>query len=106
MKQVINIPISDDDVIKTVSTLPRTKENSGLIDIRLKRKIEYKKVERHLCEEENLIQVVWRAMQEEFIQQYKCIEDLTQRCYPGAQISLDFTINDVLDYFSDIARSH
>ena len=66
----------------------------------------YKKVERHLCEEENLIQVVWRAMQEEFIQQYKCIEDLTQRCYPGAQISLDFTINDVLEYFSDIARSH
>ena len=45
-------------------------------------------------------------MQEEFIQQYKCIEDLTQRCYPGAQISLDFTINDVLEYFSDIARSH
>ncbi len=45
-------------------------------------------------------------MQEEFITQYKCIEDLIQRCYPGSQISLDFTIEDVLQYFSDIARTH
>jgi hypothetical protein len=45
-------------------------------------------------------------MQEEFITQYKNIEDLIQRCYPGSQLSLDFTINQVLEYFSDIARSH
>jgi len=66
----------------------------------------YKKVEKHLCEEENLLQVVWRAMQEEFIRQYKYIEDLLQRCYPGAQISLDFAISDILEYFSDIAMNH
>ena len=39
----------------------------------------YKKVERHLCDEESLNQVVWRAMQEEFIRQYKNIEDLIGR---------------------------
>ena len=66
----------------------------------------YRKVEKHLCEEENLLQVVWRAMQEEFIRQYKYIEDLLQRCYPGAQISLDFAISDILEYFSDIAMNH
>jgi len=66
----------------------------------------YKKVEKHLCEEENLLQVVWRAMQEEFIRQYKYIEDLLQRCYPGAQISLDFAISEILEYFSDIAMNH
>ena len=60
----------------------------------------YKKVEKHLCEEEGLVQVVWRAMQEEFIQQYKCIEDLIQRCYPGAQISLDFDTQSIHEYFS------
>ena len=52
------------------------------------------------------LQVVWRAMQEEFIRQYKYIEDLLQRCYPGAQISLDFAISDILEYFSDIAMNH
>ncbi|XP_014251486.1 exocyst complex component 1 [Cimex lectularius] len=66
----------------------------------------YKKVEKHLCEEENLLQVVWRAMQEEFIQQYKYIEDLIQRCYPGAMITLEFSIDDILNFFSEIARSH
>jgi len=60
----------------------------------------YKKVEKHLCEDEGLVQVVWRAMQEEFIQQYKCIEDLIQRCYPGAQISLDFDMQSIHEYFS------
>ncbi|KAK9498728.1 hypothetical protein O3M35_003298 [Rhynocoris fuscipes] len=66
----------------------------------------YKKVEKHLCEEENLLQVVWRAMQEEFIQQYKYIADLVEKCYPGANVTLEFSIEDVLQYFSEIARSH
>ncbi|CAB4057241.1 EXOC1 [Lepeophtheirus salmonis] len=66
----------------------------------------YKKVERHLSEESNLLQVVWRAMQNEFITQYKCIEDLITKCYPGSQITLDFNIDDLLNFFSDIARSH
>ena len=90
---------SKQELRKKIALYPGREVRKGLDNL-------YKKVERHLCEEENLIQVVWRAMQEEFIQQYKCIEDLIQRCYPGAQIALDFTINDVLDYFSDIARSH
>ena len=90
---------SKQELRKVIALYPGKEVKKGLENL-------YKKVERHLCEEENLIQVVWRAMQEEFIQQYKCIEDLTQRCYPGSQINLDFTINDVLDYFSDIARSH
>ena len=90
---------SKQELRKVIAHYPETSVRKGLDNL-------YKKVERHLCEEENLIQVVWRAMQEEFIQQYKCIEDLIQRCYPGSQIALDFTINDVLAYFSEIARSH
>lgn len=45
-------------------------------------------------------------MQEEFIQQYKSVEDLIQRCYPGSMIALEFTISDILEFFSEIARSH
>ncbi|XP_076310554.1 exocyst complex component Sec3 isoform X2 [Tachypleus tridentatus] len=66
----------------------------------------YKKVEKHLCEEENLLQVVWHSMQDEFIRQYKYIEGLIERCYPGSMIILEFTINDILEFFSEIARSH
>lgn len=52
------------------------------------------------------LQVVWRAMQEEFIQQYKYIEELIQRCYPGSMIVLDFSIQNILEFFSEIALSH
>ncbi len=90
---------SKQELRKVISLYPGKEVKKGLESL-------YKKVERHLCEEEGLTQVVWRAMQEEFISQYKNIEDLIQRCYPGAQIALEFTINEVLEYFSDIARSH
>ncbi len=66
----------------------------------------YRKVEKHLCEEENLLQVVWHSMQDEFLKQYKHFDQLITKCYPGAGITLEFTISDLLTYFSDIAQSH
>lgn len=50
-------------------------------------------------------------MKEEFIRQYKSLEDMIQRFYPGALITLesglvDFFMSNILEYFSDIARSH
>ena len=39
--RVINVPIPDDDVIKTVTSLPRNPDNDGLVNVKLKRKLEY-----------------------------------------------------------------
>ncbi|XP_074605508.1 exocyst complex component Sec3 [Brevipalpus obovatus] len=67
----------------------------------------YRKVEKHISESDStLIQVLWRSMQEEFISQYKILQEMIERCYPDANISLSFTINDILQVFSDIAQSH
>lgn len=67
----------------------------------------YRKVEKHAFEPEStLIQVIWRSMQEEFITQYKAIQEMIHRCYPDANITLSFTVEDVLNVFSEIARSH
>jgi len=93
------LQFSKQELRKVLTSYPGKEVKKGLADL-------YRKVEKHLCEEENLLQVVWRAMQEEFVRQYKYIEDLLQRCYPGAQISLDFTIANILEYFSDIAIQH
>ena len=84
---------SKQELRKVISLYPGKEVRKGLERL-------YKKVEKHLSEDEGLVQVVWRAMQEEFIQQYKCIEDLIQRCYPGAQISLDFDTQSIHEYFS------
>jgi len=93
------LQFSKQELKKVVHSYPGREVRAGLERL-------YKKVEKHLCEEESLLQVVWHHMQEEFIQQYKYIEDLLQRCYPGSQICLDFTMVDILEYFSDIAMNH
>ena len=43
---VINVPIEDDDIIKTVTSLPRTQKNNGLITVGLKRDMALKKIEK------------------------------------------------------------
>lgn len=90
---------SKQELRKVISLYPAREVKKGLESL-------YKKVEKHLCEDENLLQVVWRAMQEEFIVQYKYLEEQIQRCYAGAMITLDFTIDDILHFFSEIAQSH
>uniref|UniRef100_A0A1A9VYT4 Exocyst complex component Sec3 PIP2-binding N-terminal domain-containing protein n=1 Tax=Glossina austeni TaxID=7395 RepID=A0A1A9VYT4_GLOAU len=90
---------SKQELRKVISQYPAREVKKGLENL-------YKKVEKHLCEEENLLQVVWHAMQEEFIEQYKFLEERIQKCYAGAMISLEFNIQDILHFFSDIARSH
>ncbi|XP_059057396.1 exocyst complex component 1 [Achroia grisella] len=66
----------------------------------------YRTVEKHLSEEGGLLQVVWRAMQEEFIAQHLALQARIAACYPGAGLTMPLTTQDILDAFSDIAREH
>ena len=40
--RIINVPINDEDIVKTVNLLPRTPKEAELIGVSLKRKLEYK----------------------------------------------------------------
>ncbi|XP_041696274.1 exocyst complex component 1 isoform X6 [Coregonus clupeaformis] len=84
---------------KVIKEYPGKEVKKGLDNL-------YKKVDKHMCEEESLLQVVWHSMQDEFIRQYKHFEGLIGRCYPGSGITMEFTIGDMLEYFSSIAQSH
>lgn len=67
----------------------------------------YRRIEKHASEpDSSLMEVVWRAMQQEFVSQYEYIQGMIERCYPATNLSLTFTIDDVLRVFSDIAQSH
>ncbi|XP_041052215.1 exocyst complex component 1-like isoform X3 [Carcharodon carcharias] len=65
----------------------------------------YKKVVKHLSEEGNLLQVVWYTMQGEFVRQYKEFEEMIAQCYPGSGITMNFSIEDILQYFLDITKA-
>ena len=40
--KIVNVPISDDDIIKNVTSLPRTKETNGFVNLKMKRRLQYK----------------------------------------------------------------
>ena len=66
----------------------------------------YKRVDKHFTEEESLMQVVWRGIQEECCNQSRKYEELIAKCYPEVSIRLDFTVKELMQYFSDLAQSH
>jgi hypothetical protein len=74
----------------------------------LKKSLEilYKRVDKHFTDEEGLLQVVWRGIQEEFIRLHVHFESLITKCYPGCEAKLAFSIENLLGYFSEIARNH
>lgn len=80
----------------------------GAADLQVKKSIGvlYKRVNKHFSEEEGLLQVVWREIQDEFISQHTKITQLIQKCYPDANVELEFSIEDLLGFFSRIAKSH
>ena len=62
----------------------------------------YKKVDKHLSPEMGMNQVVWHHMQTQLIAQFNNITRLIERCYSDANVKLDFTLEDLSRYFSDI----
>jgi hypothetical protein len=66
----------------------------------------YKRADKHYTEEEGLLQVVWRGIQEEFCRQFRRYEELINKCYPETSIRLEFTLEELLSFFSEIALSH
>jgi hypothetical protein len=63
-------------------------------------------VEKHFTDEEGLLQVVWRGIQEEFTRQLKRYEEVIALCYPDSGLRIDLTIEELLNFFSELARAH
>jgi transposase-like protein len=66
----------------------------------------YKRVDKQFSEEEGLLQVIWRGIQEEFCRQLRKYEELLSKCYPEVTVRLEFTMEEILVFFSDLAQSH
>ncbi|KAI9327547.1 exocyst complex component Sec3-domain-containing protein [Obelidium mucronatum] len=76
----------------------------------------YKKVEKSFTatEEEagtnshsgSLLQVVWRGIQEACAKNLKRYEELIALCYSDTGLKVEFTMDDLLGYFSELAQNH
>ncbi|RIB07820.1 exocyst complex component Sec3-domain-containing protein [Gigaspora rosea] len=90
---------SKDALKKVVSQYPGKEIRKDMISL-------YKRVDKHFTEEEGLLQVVWRSIEEEVIRCHERFTSIINKCYPDSNISLEFSIDDLLNYFSELARSH
>ncbi|KAF7634516.1 Sec3-PIP2_bind domain-containing protein [Meloidogyne graminicola] len=84
---------------RVTSAYPAKEVKKGLENL-------YKKIEKHLSNDSLLLQVVWRQMQEEFLNQIKNYQQLISKCYLGSKIELEVGIDDILKFFSEIAQKH
>lgn len=59
------------------------------------------RVDKHFSEEEGLQPVVWRGVQEELISKHHHFVDIINRCYPQSDVTLGFTLEDLISFTSD-----
>lgn len=75
--------------------------------VQVKRGLEklYRRIDGELTEEVGLLRVTWGAMQKAFIEQYEHFDKLMAKCYPGANMQLEFNLVNLNDYFMDISEN-
>ena len=101
--QLINVPVSSEDVLNTLNQLPRTPGEAGLLEVKLKRKIEYKNTHQQAYIDAKKI---YKAM--EFLKQcghpeytfYDDYDTYKRRCLKGhlkTSVVVDADVDEVLD---------
>ncbi|CAF0788718.1 unnamed protein product [Didymodactylos carnosus] len=66
----------------------------------------YRKVEKHLSENSSLMQAIWHDIQSLVLEEHERMTKLIAQCYPNSNIQLDFTVDNLLSFFAEIAHSN
>ena len=75
---LINIPIGSEDIMNTLQSLPRTPEEAGLLEVKLKRKLDYKNTHQQAYIDTKKI--------------YKALDFLKNKGHPEYQFYDDFNV--------------
>ena len=81
--RIINVPITTDDIINTVESLPRTPKEAGLIEVALKRRLEYKNTHKQQLVNPGKILELLALLQQSGNPHYQMYDDLNtyeERC--------------------------
>lgn len=64
-----------------------------------------KKIEKHLSENSSLMQAIWHDIQTLVIEEHQRMTKLIGICYPNSGIQLEFSVENLLTFFSEIAHT-
>ena len=90
---LINIPIGSDDVLNTLKSLPRTPQEAGLLEVKLKRKLDYKNTHKEAYIDTQKVYKALAFLKENGHPEYKQFDNYdfyAQRC---SRLKLQF-VND------------
>jgi hypothetical protein len=74
--KIVNIPIGDIDITKTLQCMPRTPSEAGLIEVKLKRKTEYKNVHQQALIDPNRLYRAVNYLRKSGNPDYQFIDDI------------------------------
>ena len=63
----------------------------------------YRRIEKDLTDDVGLLRVIWGSMQKAFMELYQHFSKLIAKCYPGAAISMEFELQNIIEYFQSIS---
>ena len=73
-------------------------------EVRKSLEMVFARVQKHFADDKQLQQVVWRAVQDEFVRDSTAFADYIARVYPGTDLQLGYSVADAMACFADIAR--
>lgn len=70
----------------------------------------YRRVEKHFTSEDvvagQLLQVVWRGIQEDVVKHLQRFQETIDLCFPGSVIKLECSIEETLLIFTELTKGH
>ncbi|CAF4360437.1 unnamed protein product [Rotaria socialis] len=64
-----------------------------------------KKIEKHLSENSSLLQAIWHDIQTLVVEEHQRMTTLIEICYPNSNIKLEFTVEHLLNFFTETAHT-
>ena len=108
--KIINVPVQEDDIVNTITSLPRTPNEAGLIEVDLKRKVEYKNSHiKQLINPEKCYKMLnlLKKWKNPYYQFYDDYNTYTERCkkvdFKGYTVVFDEEV-DIIEDITDIER--
>ena len=61
-------------------------------------------MEKDLSEDVGQLRVTCGIMTKQFMEQFQHFEKLIEKCYPGSNLQLEFSLSDIIHYFQTISE--
>ena len=107
--KIINVPINEKDIINTITNIPRTPMEAGLIEVDLKRKVEYQNShKKQLINPKKCFKMLelLKRRGNPYYQFYDDYQTYTERCKKADEIGYSYVFDEDVEQLLDIKEKN